>query len=347
MILTSKDAYGYRDLKGEAWWRLARWLWDRCWSGNERPIALFDLATLRLVENKVLLPGATVLERLVPSVRERTNRKTWRMLAAQPDAAQRAALSALLPVEDSRRTSRLDRLRRSPRDITGPGAGKAIDRFIELNKLGAAGWDLAAIPAGRLTALSRYASQVRARAVADLAEPRRTATLVAFAAAMRTRAADEAIEVFDLLMSDLARTSAHLAARQRMRTLGDLDSAALMLREAWITLSHAAEPEQDVRGGFDLLDITALHQAARTVGELARPEAETIAAELTARYRTINQPLRRLAKHLNLEGVDEAGPLMEALRFLPKSERRNPTRGSLTSSTRHRERPAQPGCHIM
>ncbi|MFD8396610.1 Tn3 family transposase [Streptomyces sp. NPDC059680] len=64
-----------------------------------------------------------------------------------------------------------------------------------------------------------------------------------------------------------------------------------------------------------------MHQAARTIGELARPEAETIAAELTARYRTINQPLRRLAKHLGLEGVEKAGPLMEALRFLPKLER--------------------------
>jgi hypothetical protein len=58
-----KDAYGYQDLKGNAWWQMARRLWDRCWSGNERPIALFGLATLHLVENKVLLPGATVLER--------------------------------------------------------------------------------------------------------------------------------------------------------------------------------------------------------------------------------------------------------------------------------------------
>ncbi|MDX3532094.1 hypothetical protein P1P75_38305 [Streptomyces sp. ID05-39B] len=173
----------------------------------------------------MLLP-ATVLERMVISIREYTNRKTWRTLAAKPTAEQRTTLTALLPVEESRRTSRLDRLRRSPRDITGPGAVKAIDRCIELNKLGADGWDLSAIPAGRLHALSRYASWVRARAVADLAEPRRTATLVAFAAAMRTRAADEAIEVFDMLMSDLARTSAHLAAKQRMRTLGDLDAAA-------------------------------------------------------------------------------------------------------------------------
>lgn len=256
----------------------------------------------------MLLPGATVLERMVSSLREHTNRKTWRTLAAKPDAAQRAALTALLPVEDSRRTSKLDRLRRSPRDITGPGAGKAIDRFIELNKLGASTWDLAAIPAGRLHSLSRYASSVRAKAVADLAEPRRMTTLVAFAAAMRTRAADEAIEVFDMLMSDLTRTSANLAAKQRMRTLGDLDASALMLREAWFALAHAAaDPDQqDIRGAFDLLDITAMHQAARTVGELARPEAETIAAELTVRYRTISRPLRRLAKHLGLEGV-EAG----------------------------------------
>ncbi|MEU5303508.1 hypothetical protein ACH4YO_32220 [Streptomyces noursei] len=47
------------------------------------------------------------------------------------------ALTGLLPVEGSRRTSKPDRLRHSPRGITGPGAGKATDRFIELNKLGA------------------------------------------------------------------------------------------------------------------------------------------------------------------------------------------------------------------
>ncbi|MFD8396611.1 hypothetical protein ACFV2N_47515 [Streptomyces sp. NPDC059680] len=141
----------------------------------------------------------------------------------------------------------LDRIRRSPGDITSPGPGKAIERYIELTKRGASSWDLSAIPAGRLHGLSRYASSVRARAVADLAEPRRMATPVAFAAAMRTRAADEAIEVFDMLMSDLARISANLVAKQRMRTLGDLDVAAVMLREAWITLSHAAaDPEGDV-----------------------------------------------------------------------------------------------------
>ncbi|WP_331767910.1 Tn3 family transposase [Embleya sp. NBC_00896] len=40
-----------------------------------------------------------------------------------------------------------------------------------------------------------------------------------------------------------------------------------------------------------------------------------------ARYRTLNQPLRRLAKTMDLTGTDEAAHLLDALAFLPKLER--------------------------
>ncbi|WP_159083325.1 DUF4158 domain-containing protein [Streptomyces sp. P3] len=65
-----------------AWFALARWLYQRAWIGNERPTLLLDLATKRLVDKKVVLPGVTVLERLVSGNRERAEKRLWATLAA-------------------------------------------------------------------------------------------------------------------------------------------------------------------------------------------------------------------------------------------------------------------------
>jgi hypothetical protein len=47
------------------------------WIGSERPTLLFDPAAKRLVDKKVVLPGVTVLERLVSGSRERAERRLW------------------------------------------------------------------------------------------------------------------------------------------------------------------------------------------------------------------------------------------------------------------------------
>ena len=46
--------------------RLGRWLSALCWTGTDRPSVLFNRTTAWLLTNRVLLPGATVLERFIP-----------------------------------------------------------------------------------------------------------------------------------------------------------------------------------------------------------------------------------------------------------------------------------------
>jgi hypothetical protein len=63
----------------------------------------------RLIERRVLLPGVTVLEHLISSVREHTSMRLWQLLAHLPAPRQVALLETLLVVPEGERQTPLDR----------------------------------------------------------------------------------------------------------------------------------------------------------------------------------------------------------------------------------------------
>ncbi|MGN9794957.1 Tn3 family transposase [Streptomyces sp. OZ13] len=312
-----RKEYEYTKFEFDQWFTLARWMYQRAWIGNERPTLLFDLATKRLVDKKVVLPGVTVLERLVSGTRERAEKRLWATLAAAPTTEQAARLQQLVVVPAGKRLSELDRLRRSPRDISASGVGKALERYESLRAFGGHAWNLDAIPPGRLQALVRFAKAARAQAVSDLAGDRRLATLVAFAAVMPQLAADEAIEVFDLVMGDIIRSSATKMTKQRLRTLKDLDAAAIELRKAWLAIcTTAADPEGDVRAMLDAMDVGPVHAAADTVKVLAQQPDDGAEQMLAARYNTIARFLPGLLKTFTFEAGPAGEPVLDAIGFV-------------------------------
>jgi len=174
--------YGYRDFSDQPQhWRLVRWMYERATLSVESPSILFDLVTARLVEQKVLLPGVTVLARMVATVRDRATNRLWQALFKLPSPKQQRRLEELLQINDNSRITPLDRLRRSPTRTSAPALVDALNRLVEVRALGVNTLDLSRIPPSRLKVLARTAASARAQTIARMPTERRIATLLAFA----------------------------------------------------------------------------------------------------------------------------------------------------------------------
>jgi len=229
--------YGYRDFSDQPeHFRLVRWLYARAWLSAERPSLLFDLATARLAERKVLLPGVTVLACLVAQIRDRAAGRLWKTLARAPSPEQRARLEALVVVPEGGRQTALDQLRRAPTRVSGPALVAALDRFVEIRSLDVSRLDLRHVPASRIDTLARYAGTVWAATIARMPSDRRVATLLAFAHVFEATALDDALDVLDALITELSIRAQRAGRQERLRTIHDLDAAALQLREACAVL---------------------------------------------------------------------------------------------------------------
>jgi TnpA family transposase len=316
--------YGYVDITERlVGFRLTRWLYALCWTGTDRPSVLFERATTWLVTHKVLLPGCSTLERYVARVRSRVEIRLWRSLVRGVSDEQQVALENLLVVPIGSRSSPLDRLRAGPIMVSSTSLVHALRRLQAVRELGIKLPASARIPATRVAALARFAGTAKVSAVLRLPNPRRLATLVAFAHCLEATAYDDALEVLEALLSDLFGDAVKADKKARLRTLKDLDKAAATLSRACQILLDSDFPDTGLRTRlFEKIPRDALAQAVEGVNALIRPADNVYYQELDAKYMTVRRFLPTLLDQVRF-GANVAGkPVVAAFDWLRENVQR-------------------------
>ncbi|MEO9031171.1 MAG: Tn3 family transposase [Ktedonobacteraceae bacterium] len=317
-----RQHYRYKEFSARGGgFALMRFLYARAWVGSERPSVLFDLATTWLLDKKVLLPGVTTLTRLIASIRERVAERLWQRLSSAVTSEQRELLDGLLSRAGVSRITHLERLRRSPSRASAPVLVQALARLTEVRTLDAGSLNLIGVPASRIKALAQYAVTTKAQNIASLAEDHRTATLVAFARTLAVSAQDDALDVLDRLMRDLLARSARSGKKERLRTLRDLDTAALYLAEQ---AEKVIKPEWTTKQVRVLLkkQHDKMAEAITTIYEIARPADDNYYQEIAERYPTVRRFLPSVLRTIEWKSNEAGKPVLEAVAFLKDLEGR-------------------------
>ena len=317
-----QQVYGYRDFTDPPeYFRLIRWLYTRTWLSDERPSVLFDLTTARLIERNILLPGVSVLARLIARVRDRVATRLWRVIGRILAPDQQATLATLLTIPERTRMTVLEQLRRGAVGISSVSMIRALKRAELIRAMGMRTVDVSAIPPARLDALARYAVLSSASTITRMPPDRRLATLFAFARAMETIAHDDACDRLDALISELIRKALIVGQQKRLRTLKDLDAAALQLSAVCRRLIDAASDDATVRSTiYAETPQEKIADAITQVERLARPPQTTTQPELIERYTTVRRFLPTLLRVLAFESTPAGGAVLDAVAFLRRIE---------------------------
>lgn len=313
-----RNQYGYHEFSDPPWsFRLSRLLYTRAWISNERPSLMFDFATAWLIQYKVLLPGATTLTRLISKIRERVANRLWLRLSSLPTDKQKTKLETLLKIPEGQHASLFDRYRKGPVTISGPAFNEAIDRYNGLKAFGMQKLDFSHIPPVRLKNLARHASIISTYKIARMADYKRIAILVAFAKAFETIALDEALDVLDLLISDIASEAKKIGQKRRLRTLKDLDKSALALAEVCTLILNEETKDERLREEiFAWMPREKLAALIATVNDIAQPHNDNYHNEMVQQYGRVRRFLPKLLNDIIFKAAPAGQITLKAFNYL-------------------------------
>ncbi|RUR14069.1 Tn3 family transposase [Legionella sp. km772] len=324
--------YGFKEFNERGIrFKLGRWLYALFWTGTDRPGLLFEQTVLWLINNKVLLPGITTVERFIAEIRSRMDTRLWRSLIKNLTGDQTEKLNNLLLVADKQRQSLLDILRKGPVRASSKTLVKALKRIetarelsIELPKR---------VPEGRISVLSRFANTAKTTAISRLSYERKMATLVAFAHHFEATTQDDALDILAIVLSELFSKAKRKNHKKRLRTIKDLDSAAATLINACKVVLDNNLTDQEVRSKiFNTVGYEELIIAVTEANALIQPPDDVFYRELEDKEQTIKNFLPALLRVIHFDGNEAGKPIIQALDWL-KSKSKKEAPMALVSKT--------------
>ena len=315
---------GYREFEGAPFLRVARMLLNKLSLSNELNTVLIDLVTRELELGKVILPSIKRIMLLIGRCRKRANMRLYHIIANRLSSRQSKRLLDLLlvPEEPNLFHTGFETLRTQPLMSSSVTIQTALERITLIREVGVVSVDLEDIAQNKLDFIIRHGLIVRAADLEKYSRARCLATLVVMIQFLERSATDDALTIFDTVMQQTGLRSQRRRRKERLRTLKDLDAAALTLRDVARLVLDSSVAETELRKRiFEQFGEARLLEAISQISEKASVAGDEETEIWENAHQSISSFIIPLLETIQFEAVPAAKGLLLAMNFVKKTSK--------------------------
>ena len=294
---------------------------DAAWATDcGEPIVQAMLAHLRI--SGVVLPPATVLERIGLAARARARKKTFEALATGLSDAERDTLVRLLAVDPELRRSRFAWLRDYPESPTPSNIVALLDRLEYARGLGIDPARTGRIHAARLARLIDEGTIMAVPHIIDLEPTRQTAILLVQAASLETRLTDATLAMFEKYIGTLFSRARNRDERRFQATRRDVARALVLFRRTIAALRHAKETGEDGVAAVEReIGMAQLDSVLPVIGAVADVADQDILVTAAEHYSVLRRFAPRFLAAFDFRSNTPNDPVLAAVDLLRTMDR--------------------------
>jgi TnpA family transposase len=289
---------------------------DTAWATDRgEPIVRAMLAHLRAAN--VLVPAATVLERIGLAARVRARKRVFQALADGLTGDERAALDALLTVDPELRRSRFAWLRDYSESPAPSNILELLNRLEYVRGLKIDPDRAGRVHAARLGRLVDEGAIMTVQHIVDLEPARRTAILVAQVADLDARLTDATLAMFEKYMGTLFSRARNRDERRFQATRRDVARALLLFRRTIAALKQAkATGEDGVAAVEREIGMEQLDGVLPVIGAVADVADQDILVTAVERYAVLRRFSPRFLAAFDFRSNTPNDPVLAAVELL-------------------------------
>ena len=294
---------------------------DAAWATDcGEPIVQAMLAHLRI--SGVVLPPATVLERIGLAARARARKKTFEALATGLSDAERDTLVRLLAVDPELRRSRFAWLRDYPELPAPSNIVALLDRLEYARGLGIDPARTGRIHAARLARLIDEGTIMAVPHIIDLEPTRQTAILLVQAASLETRLTDATLAMFEKYIGTLFSRARNRDERRFQATRRDVARALVLFRRTIAALRHAKETGEDGVAAVEReIGMAQLDSVLPVIGAVADVADQDILVTAAEHYSVLRRFAPRFLAAFDFRSNTPNDPVLAAVDLLRTMDR--------------------------